>query len=182
MWGVLAGLGGAYAASQAADYTQVDPNQVASYLQPWASALGWDAESGDWGSGGLMGKALDFQNIGSDYNQTIRKETIGQAQDDAMVKLMGLERLGGDSGVIQQKGVELANNTQITGQEQFMKNFAGNQQLGANMQVQATSGLQDYTENIAQAYINNINNENAQNAAAWGGLSQGLFSFVPGLV
>ncbi len=65
------------------------------------------------------------------------------------------------------------------GYQNFLKQFQANQNLGQNFLNTELNAQQNYSENIAQAYISNIQAKNMQNAALWGGLSQGLLSFVP---
>tara|TARA_R110002020_G_scaffold128392_4_gene287783 strand:+ start:17848 stop:18408 length:561 start_codon:yes stop_codon:yes gene_type:complete len=185
MWGqILAGgLGmaaGAYGASQ---MQSIDPSQVQGYLDPWAQALGWDSDSESWSGGGMWGQAQDFLNQGSDYNQQLRKQTIGDSQDAAANQMMLAERAQGPgtSGLIAAQGANAMNQATQQGQSQWLQQFYRQQGLGANLMSQATQGMQGYTENIAQAYISDIQQQNMANAALYGGMSSGLLSFVPEL-
>ena len=84
-------------------------------------------------------------------------------------------------------GVNTANATgnmwdsMFKGQQNWMNQFQNQQNLGANLMTNATNNAGQMTENIANARIQNTLNKNAVTSAAWSGLSQGLFDFVPGL-
>ena len=183
--GLLAGGLGIWAGMEGMNQQQnIEPDEIAKMLGPWADALGWDAESESWTGGGMMGQAKDFMNMGSDYNQQLRKQTLADSQDAAANQMMLAERnMGpGMSGIINAQAKAGANQATQQGQSQWLQQFYRQQGLGSNMMAQATQGMQGLTENIAQSYISNIQSQNMANAALYGGLSSGLLSFVPDLV
>ena len=182
-WSLLPMVGGMMSANQAGDYQEIDINELKGHMSPWAEALGWDEASGDWSGGGLYGKSQDFMEMGSDYNVGMRKNIMGQSQDSSAANMMQMERLmgSGNSGILQQQALASGNKATQQGQQNFLNQFQSQQGLGANLLSQATSGMERYSENIANAYINNVNTQNAMNQAQYSGLAQGLLSFVPGM-
>ena len=110
-----------------------------------------------------------------------RKQYMQNAQDIAASQMMMNQRnMGpGMSGMVQAQGRQAYNQANQQGQQNFMNRFTKNLGTGAGMVNNATSQMGQYAENIAQSYISNIQSKNMQNAALWGGLSQGLLSFVP---
>ena len=180
----LAAIGGIGSAYMGANSMQdVSIGKIEGYLDPWAQALGWDKDAEDWSGGGLMGQAKDFLNMDSEYNQQLRQQTLGDAQDAAANQMMMTERLQGPgmSGMLAQQGKQAANQATQQGQQNWLQQFYRQQGLGSQMMNQATQGMQAYTENIAQGYISNIQSQNMANAAMYGGLTSGLLGFVPGL-
>tara|TARA_Y100001973_G_C5048872_1_gene256612 strand:- start:142 stop:684 length:543 start_codon:yes stop_codon:yes gene_type:complete len=171
--GLLSGLGGvaagAYGMSQ---MQQIDPTEVEDWLEPWKTKIDDMSERGQ----GLM-------DMSSETNQAFRKQYMENAADNAANQNMLLERnMGpGMSGIMQAKSQNAMSQANQIGQQNFMNQFSKNLNTGAGMINNATNQMGQYSENIAQSYISNIQQQNMANASLWSGISSGLLSFVPEL-
>ena len=114
-------------------------------------------------------------------NQMQKQQIMGDSADAAANQMNLLQRLDpqGSSGLIKAQAEDTINTANQQGYQNFLKQFQANQNLGSNMLNTQLNAQQNFSENIAQSYINNIQSKNVQNASLWGGLSQGLLSFVP---
>ena len=121
---------------------------------------------------------LDFS---SKENMMLKQNIMGDTADAAANQLTLLRRADptGSSSMLKAEAADAMNTANQQGYNAFLKQFQQNQQLGSNMLSNSMGAQQNYAENIAQSYISNIQSKNMQNAALWGGLSQGLLSFVP---
>lgn len=130
-------------------------------------------QMGDYGKG-----LLDFSGK---ENQMQKQQIMGDSADAAANQMNLLQRLDpqGSSGVVKAQAEDTINTANQQGYQNFLKQFQANQNLGQNFLNSELNAQQNFSENIAQAYISNIQAKNMQNAALWGGLSQGLLSFVP---
>ena len=173
LMGLLASAGGIGAAAHGASLMkQIKPGDIRRQLKPWFTEIESMRDQGQ----GLM-------DMESETNQMFRKQYMQNAQDIAASQMMMNQRnMGpGMSGMAQAQGRQAYNQANQQGQQNFMNQFTKNLGTGAGMVNNATSQMGQYSENIAQSYISNIQQQNQMNASLWGGISNGLLSFVPAL-
>ena len=171
LMGLLASAGGIAAAGYGSSLMKkIRPDDIKRQLKPWYTEIE-----------GMRDQGQDLMDMDSETNQMFRKQYMGNAQDMAASQMMMNQRnMGpGMSGMVQAQGRQAYNQANQQGQQNFMNQFTKNLGTGAGMVNNATSQMGQYSENIAQSYISNIQQQNQMNASLWGGISNGLLSFVP---
>jgi hypothetical protein len=170
LFSTLGGVGAsAYGMSQMQEIT---PEAIEGQLEPWQNMIDKLTTQGE----GLM-------DMSSETNQAFRKQYMQNAADNAANQNMLMQRnMGpGMSGMMEAKGQAAMSQANQLGQQNFMNQFNKNLNTGAGMLNSATGQQGQLSENVAQAYISNIQQQNMANASMWSSVSDGLLSFVPAL-